>query len=76
MAESVVLGVHGDGVDDLAHTCFQVAPAARQPSAASLGLANFSHVDKLGSRYTSVNLGAGKSPGSPKLVRENGQRQR
>jgi len=36
------------------------------PSAASGGFADNPHVDMLGLRYTCVNLGAGKSPGSTK----------
>jgi len=36
------------------------------PSSASVGVADYSQVDSLNSRYTSVNFGAEKSPVSPK----------
>ena len=35
------------------------------PSSASPGLADYSELDMLGLWYESINLGAGKSPGSP-----------
>ena len=35
------------------------------------GLGDFSQVDKLGVRQKSVNFGARKSPGSPRLVKPN-----
>ena len=40
-------------------------PASEPPSSASLGLADYSQVDTLGLRYTSVNFGVGKRPVSP-----------
>jgi hypothetical protein len=43
--------------------------AARERMLASVGLTDYSQVDKLSVQYKSVNIGAKTSPGSPGLTR-------